>query len=220
MCWLQQSAQLWHCPTFLLPPLILLACIECFAGYRAWRFLLGFNGYILGFVAGALLCAQLGGSPVLLLAGAFVGGFIGAASFAMIAPLGSFVFIACSLASLAVIFLRAAGMPPHWVALIAASAALSTAVAVRAFCRLATIIVAAIGGAQQIASAWCAYQLPADQVPVPDIMDPVEWSAFLALAAAGLIVQFATCREPRAEPALGRPGGDSFAMSDQNESGT
>ena len=55
MCWLQQSGQLWSYPTFVLIPLMVIGGIECFAGYRALRFLLGLNGAILGFAAGAAL---------------------------------------------------------------------------------------------------------------------------------------------------------------------
>jgi hypothetical protein len=99
MCWLQQSAQLWHYPTFLLVPLMVIACIECFAGYRAWRFLIGFNGAVLGFVGGAVLCV-MAGAPMLVLVGAFVGTVAGAVLFAWVVPLGSFVFVLGSVVSL------------------------------------------------------------------------------------------------------------------------
>src|ERR1700758_3032560 len=105
MCWLQQSSQLWHYPTFLLFPLLLIASIECFAGYHAWRLLLGINGAVLGFVAGACLSVLLG-NPVLLVVGAFGGAAVGAALFSLVVPLGSVVFAFATAASLTILLWR------------------------------------------------------------------------------------------------------------------
>src|SRR5580765_2166008 len=102
MCWLQQSGQLWSYPTFLLVPLMVIGAVECFAGYRAWRFLLGLNGAVLGFAAGAVLCMLLG-APMLILIGAVGGGVAGALLFAGLAPLGTFIFAFGSMASLTIL---------------------------------------------------------------------------------------------------------------------
>lgn len=192
MCWLQLSAQLWHYPTFLLPPLMAIACIECFAGYRAWRFLIGLNGGALGFVAGTVLCVLLD-VPMLVLVGAFGGAFAGVLLFAWVLPLGSFVVVLGSLTSLVIVLGRMAGFPPHYVMPLAVLAGLVGAVAAIGVCRPVVTIVAAIAGAQQIASAWCAYYcLPSDRIPLPDVVDPTEWTAFITLATIGMLVQFAT----------------------------
>lgn len=201
MCWLQQSAQLWHYPTFLLYPLLVIACIECFAGYRAWRFLIGFSGGVLGFVTGVVLCMLLG-VPMLVLLGACAGAVTGVALFAGVVPLGSFVFILGSIASSVILFGRVVGAPPHPVMAIAAVAGLAGAVAAIAFCRPAIITVAAVAGAQQITSVWHAYSLPCDSIPSPDVVDPSEWSAFIVLATAGLLIQFATSRKCQTDQLL------------------
>ncbi len=203
MCWLQLSAQLWHYPTFLLPPLMMIGCIECFAGYRAWRFLIGLNGGVLGFVAGAVLCMLLG-APMLVLVGAFVGGVAGALLFAGVVPVGSFVVVLGSIVSLAMILGRVAGLPPHCVMPLAAVSGLAGAVAAASVCRPVVISVAAVAGAQQIASAWCAYCLPSDRISLPGAFDRNEWAAFLILAAVGMLVQFATAPKARAD----QPAGD------------
>src|SRR5678815_5380970 len=112
MCWLQQSAQLWSCPTFLLIPLMGIAAVECFVGFRAWRFLLAVNGIVLGFIAGASITMLLG-APMLVLIGALAGGIAGAFVFASVVPLGSTVFAFGSSASLALVLCRIAGVPSH-----------------------------------------------------------------------------------------------------------
>ena len=191
MCWLQQSAQLWYCPTFLLYPLLVIAGIECFAGYYAWRFLIGVNGAVLGFVAGAVVGMMLG-NPMLALLGAFAGAVGGAALFIGILPLGSFVFAFGSAASLAVLLGRVAGLPAVCYVLIAAIGGVACGLWALSAGRPAIIVLAAIAGAQQIAGVWQAYWLPVDSTPLPDVMAGSEWMIFLALAAAGLFIQFAT----------------------------
>ena len=191
MCWLQQSTQLWYYPTFLLYPLLVIACIECFAGYRAWRFLIGLNGGVLGFVVGAVLCMLLG-VPMLVLLGAIAGAIAGVALFVGIVPLGSFVFSLGSAASLAIHLCRIGGIPVHWFMPIAASAGLAGAVAAQFVPRPAMIAIAAVAGAQQIAAAWHAYYLPGNSAPLQDVVVPSELAAFIILAAAGLLIQFAT----------------------------
>jgi hypothetical protein len=190
MCWLQQSAQLWSLPTFLLVPLMVIGAIECFAGYRAWRFLLGMNGAVVGVFAGAALCMMLG-APLLILIGAVGGGIAGAFLFARVVPLGSFVFTFGSLASLTILLANTAGAPPHWIIPVAAAFALAGAVAAVAGCRLLMIALAAVAGAQQVASAWRAHQLPSGALPLPDAVTSPEAVVFIALAIAGLLVQFA-----------------------------
>lgn len=198
MCWLQQSAQLWHYPTFLLLPLMVIAGIECFAGYRAWRLLLGLNGAVLGFIAGVWLSVMLG-QPMLALIGSFVGAGAGVALFTGVTPIGSFVFMFGSAASLAVLLGQFAGVPRHWLMPgggIVGAVSVLAALAIR---RPVMIGLAAIAGAQQMASAWHAYSLPYDSMPLPDVVDPSELAIFVALATAGLVVQFATSRRLSAD---------------------
>jgi len=191
MCWLQQSAALWHYPTFLLPPLLLIACLECFAGYHAWRFLVGLNGAILGFIAGVFLC-MLSGAAIFVLIGALLGAIAGAALFTGIAPLGTTVFAFGSAASFIILVGRVAGCPPACYLPLACLAGIAAVVAALASPRPMIIALTALGGAQQIACAWCAYHLPYDAIPVPDVVIPSEWALFVIVAALGLLVQFTT----------------------------
>ena len=198
MCWLQQSAQLWSYPTFLLIPLMLLACIECFAGYRAWRFLLAVNGAVLGFVGGAVV-AVLCGAPMLVLIGAVAGAVAGGLLFAGLVPLGSFVFAFGSAASLTILLARLSGLPPYCITPLAAAAGIAAGLAALAVWRPFMITIAAVAGAQQLASAWYAHHVPYDSSPLPDSIAPSELAAFIALAASGLLIQFFTTLllEPR-----------------------
>jgi hypothetical protein len=189
MCWLQHSAQLWSYPTFLLVPLMVVACIECFIGYRAWRFLLGVNGAVLGFIAGVMISMLLGASLLVLL-GAIAGAVAGAFLFAGVVRLGSFFFAFGSVASLTILLAHLAGLPGHCIMPLAAATGLAGAVAAVAACRRFMISIAAVAGAQQIASAWCAYHVPYGAVPLPDDVTMPESAAFIALAAAGLLLQF------------------------------
>jgi len=195
MCWLQQSAQLWSWPTFLLVPLMILAFIECFAGYYAWRFLLGVNGAVLGFITGVTLSMMLG-APLLVFIGALAGAIVGAVLFAGVARLGSFVFAFGSTASLTMLLARFAGIPPQLVAPLAAAAGFAGALAAVAIGRPFMISIAAVAGAQQIASAWRAYRIPCGESPLPDDVTGPESVSFIALAALGLLLQFATSRHP------------------------
>ena len=196
MCWLYQSAQLWHFPSFLLLPLMIVASIECFAGYLAWRFLLGLNGAVLGFVAGAMLCVLLGLSTLMLF-GAVAGALVGAALLVIVVPLGSFVFAFGSAASLALLLGRTVWVPAQWLMPVAVSTGLVSAVAVLAGRRPVMITLAAVAGAQQTAGAWRAYFLPCDCPPVADTITASEWAGFITLTVAGLLVQLATSRRPR-----------------------
>ena len=206
MCWLCQSAQLWYFPSFLLVPLMLVAGLECFAGYYTWRFLIGLNGAVIGFVAGAML-GMLLGPPMLVLLGAIAGALGGAALFYRVVPLGSFVFTFSSAGSLAIILGRAAFIPANWLMLVAVGTGLTSAIVVLTGRRAVMIVIAAIAGAQQIAGAWRAYFLPGDCVPLPHVIPPSEWAGFVTLAAVGLMVQFATSRARRAGHAgCGRGG--------------
>jgi hypothetical protein len=191
MCWLQQSAQLWSYPTFLLVPLMVVAGIECFLGYRAWRFLLGVNGAVLGFIVGVMV-AMTSGAPMLVLVGAVGGAVAGGVLFAAVLPVGSFVFAFGSAASLTILLARIAGAPPYCIMTGAFVAGVAGAVAVLAVGRPFMISIAAVAGAQQLASAWRAYHVPYGGFPLPDEVTMSESAAFIALAAMGLLLQFAT----------------------------
>lgn len=189
MCWLVQSAQLWHAPTFLLIPLMIIGGIECFAGYHAWRFLLGLNGAVLGFVVGSVLCTLLG-APLWVVAGALVGSAAGAALLAIVVPLGSAVFAFGSVASLVLLLGRLAGIDLRWPLAVGLVLGGVAAVLASARHRPVMITIAAVAGAQQVASAWRARSLPPDVPPLPDVVSASEMMLFAALAAAGLLIQF------------------------------
>ena len=197
MCWLQQSVQLWFYPTFLLWPLIVIACVECFAGYHAWRLLIGLNGAIIGLVIGVMLCL-LAGMPLLSPLGAFAGVIAGAALFAGIPPLGGWVFAWGSVTSLTLLLGRLGAVPVNWLYPIAASAGAAGAFAAMIMRRPAMIALTAVAGAQQMVAAWHARSFTSDAIPLPDDGDPTEWAAVIVLAAAGLLVQFTISRTPAA----------------------
>ncbi|GEM_PF-6514030 len=197
MCWLQQSVQLWYYPTFLLYPLVVIACVECFAGYHAWRFLIGLNGGIIGFVVGAVACLMLS-IPLLSPLAAFAGVIAGVALFAGIVPVGSCVFAWGSVTSLTLLLGRFGGVPVNWLYPVAAAAGTAGAFAAMTVRRPAMIALTAVAGAHQIVSAWHARSFSSDSIPLPDVNDPAEWAAVIVLAAAGLLIQFTTSRTPHA----------------------
>jgi hypothetical protein len=190
MCWLQQSTQLWYWPTFLLIPLSILALVECFAGSWAWRFLLGLNGAVFGFVTGALLCAMFG-APMLAIVGALAGAVAGAALFAGNAKIGGFIFAFGSGASLTMVVAHSIGTGGTEIMFFSGCTGLAAAVASLKVWRPAITVITAVAGAHQVASAWRAYHFPRDSVPMLNATDMPELIAFLALAVAGLLVQFA-----------------------------
>jgi len=204
MCWLQQSAQLWYYPTFLLYPLAVIAIVECFAGYYAWRFLVGLNGAIAGFIGGAMLGAIVGGA-MLALVGALLGALAGVALFAGIAPVGNFIFAFATVASFSIFLGRVTNLAPPPIMALAVIFGVGSALLAIALCRPAMIVIASLAGAQQIASAYSAYRLPYDLLPTPDILAPSELVAFLTLAVLGLSTQFATWWLMHGSKALTKP---------------
>jgi hypothetical protein len=192
VCWLLESAQLWSYPTFLLAPLMVVACIECVAGVSAWRFLLGLNGVVLGFVGGAIL-AVFCGAPAMLFIAAFAGAVAGGFLFAGAVRMGSFVFAFGSATSLTMILARGSAVPPNSVFPLAAAAGLAGAIAAAAGRSPFIIALTALAGAQQAVTAWHAYLLPAGSAP-PTTHVPSDPAAVIALAASGALVKSGTFR--------------------------
>ena len=193
MCWLQQSAQLWYYPSFLLIILAAVAAIECFAGFCAWRFLIGLNGAVLGFIGGAIFGAMFG-TPMMMLAGALAGAIAGAALFAGIVQVGTFVVASGSTASMTMLLTHLLHMPGRWALPLAAVAGLWGGVAALVCGRPVIIAIAAIAGAQQLHCACSTFLLPGDVIPIPDVMGSRDFVSILGLALAGLVVQLATMR--------------------------
>jgi hypothetical protein len=190
MCWLQESTQLWSYPTFLLIPLMIIGGVECFIGCRAWRLLLGLNGAVLGFVGGAMFAAFVG-VPLLIFVGALSGAVAGATLFSRANHVGGFVFVFGSMFSLTLLLAHLADAPPRMLMSLASAAGLAGGLAALTAWRPWLIAVTSVAGAQQIASAWRAHELVAETMPSQEAITASELSVFLALAAAGLILQFA-----------------------------
>ena len=90
----------------LLPAIFIagaaVSALLCFAGYAIWRFLLGIAGLLVGFVVGAAIVAGIAAAnsqaepPVGQMIGfGLLGAAIGAALFAGIRPLGTFLVVGC-----------------------------------------------------------------------------------------------------------------------------
>ncbi|MEI8196702.1 MAG: hypothetical protein WCI73_12460 [Phycisphaerae bacterium] len=192
MCWLFSTTDLWRYPRGVLLVLAVLALVECFAGFRAWRFLLGLNGAILGFCAGVFLGLATQ-SPILLPIVALAGLAGGASLFAMVEPVGMFVFAACTGISLACIWGGATHIPLAVVFPLAAVAGLLAALACGAVGRGVILILTAIAGAQQISNVAAAYLWSVDAPGnLRGMVGLREVGIFVVLAGAGLAVQYFT----------------------------
>ncbi|MDP6542918.1 MAG: TMEM198/TM7SF3 family protein [Phycisphaerae bacterium] len=97
---------------------ILIGAIQCFFGYRIFKFILGLVGFIVGgTLAGAIGFAVYQQEAVALLAG-IVGGIIGAALMVLLYFVGIFLFGACLGAALGMVLFSLTGISPEPIALL------------------------------------------------------------------------------------------------------
>jgi hypothetical protein len=179
-----------------------LGLLNCFFGYRIFRFMLGVYGFILGAAVGLIVAgAVTEGQALWLILGALLGGLVGAALISLLYIVGVFVVGAVA----GVLLVGALGGilnidMPTLVVLIGAVAAGVIAVI---FQRVAIILATAFSGAWAAVSGLAAIFMGRDvtltEIPkqmlagrlvgLPLLLMLVLW---LALSIAGAVVQFRT----------------------------
>jgi hypothetical protein len=182
--------------------LIVLGLITCFAGYRLFKALLAVYGFVLGAALGAVLASSFAGGQLLLtLAGAGLGGLVGAALLVVLYFVGVFGVGAVAGALLANLLAGAIGIDmPVLVLLVAAPVGGLLAMLLQ---RVAVILATALAGAWAVVGGGAAL-VGGPSVPLTAICGrPGIWHSadlpyfgglilWLALAAAGAVVQLLT----------------------------
>jgi hypothetical protein len=214
VCWLQTAEHLRNYPHFLLAIMAIVGLLECFAGYRAWKFLLGLNGAVAGLFLGAL--ASLLIHPLLAPLGAIAGISTLTVICATVEPVGTFFFTAATGVSLMVVGHQLGLCPPDIMAPLAFAAGLLSWLAVRVLGRRATIALTATAGAQQLVSLAGAYarSFEAYQAePGPSALSNGEGLALILLIGAGLLLQLLTTRDAPAQLPASAPPPDAAPTS-------
>jgi MFS family permease len=129
---------------------VVLGLVNCFFGYRLFRFMLGVFGFLLGAVAGFFIASSVTDGQVLwLVLGAIVGGLAGAALLSFLYVVGVFLAGAWAGAWLAGLAGTLTGLElPTWAVIIAAVAVGIVALILQ---RVLLILVTAFGGAWAVA---------------------------------------------------------------------
>ena len=200
----------------LLVALISIAfgLLNCFAGYRVFRLLLGLYGLIVGVIAGATLASNVTGGEILwVIVGAVVGGIVGAALFVLLYIVGVFLVGAAGGVSLATFIGGVLGidMPALVVVIVAIAVGIIALIVQRSVLILATAFVGAwlavSGGAALITGTEPAFTTLFERA-VGGGAGTYTWVVlivWLLLGIAGAAVQFATSREAAAEGELPVP---------------
>jgi hypothetical protein len=196
MCWLQNAADLRHLPHFLLMFLALPGLVECFAGFRAWRFLLGLNGVLVGVPAGFFLGLFLLHDPAMALVAVALGAIGGAVIFATVMPVGTFIVAGISGFSFTLSVATLIHVPANTlVSGLALGIGLAAAGIALLALRPAIIVLSILAGAYQLAGVAAAYLYPSETMEAR-AMVPTQIAVFVVLAAGGLVTQWATNRNP------------------------
>jgi hypothetical protein len=190
MCWLQHAALLRHYPHVLLLLMAALGLVECFFGFRAWGFLRGANGMLVGGLAALLAGIWLLHSPVLAIVGLVLGAVGGAILFATVECVGTFAISFFTGASCTWVLAVAAQVTIGTVVVgVIIAAGMVTAGAAVVGGGRAIIVLTALAGGQQLAAISMAYWYPETAGPVISLP---ELAIILILAGVGMTVQFFT----------------------------
>jgi hypothetical protein len=180
---------------------VVLGLVNCFAGYRVFRFMVAVYGFIVGAVIGARIAGNLTDQVLLQAVGGLAGGVLGAALLAILYFVAVFIIGAVAGALLANLIGTAVGaVLPLWAVLLVAAIA---GILALAFQRTVIILVTASGGswAAVHSSATLAVgqtatvrsligrELIASQGTVIWLILLIAW---FVLAIAGAVVQFRT----------------------------
>ena len=191
---------------------ILFGLLNCFFGYRLFRFMLALWGFILGAYAGATIASNLTGGELLwIIVGGALGAVIGAVLMSVLYFVGVFVVGAAAGALLADAIGAAAGIDmPILVVIIVAVVVGIIALFLQ---RVVIILATAFTGAWAVISGTLSLVAGTTLTPaelygdaagagelvagVPSVLILIFW---LVLALAGAVTQFAMTRERAAAP--------------------
>lgn len=187
---------------------ILLGAIQCFFGYRIFKFILGTVGFLVGgFLAGAVGYSASNEPLVAVLAG-LVGGLLGAALLVGLYFVGIFLFGALLGVVVGASFFAAAGSQPE-PAVLLILAAIGGVLALM-FQKFMIVISTAFNGAWNVvAGIACLATGTIDPANLEKLFRPDGSQRFVAilcwivLGAAGAIYQFRSAQETR--PATTQP---------------
>lgn len=203
---------------------ILLGALQCFLGYRIFKFILGLTGFLLGgALAGAIGYAISQEEAVALLAG-IVGGFIGAALMVVLYFIGIFLIGALLGGVLGTVLFAVAGSNPEPAVLLIL--AVITGVVALIFQKFMIIVSTGFGGAFSVVTGIAYFTTGA--------IDPTNFESmfrsggsylyaillcWLALGIVSVIVQYisAPAKEEEAQPPAPPDGEKRAALSPAGE---
>jgi Domain of unknown function (DUF4203) len=173
---------------------IAIGLLQCFAGYRIFRVVLGITGFMIGAVLAGYLVYHWTSSPLFTLIAAVIGGLIGAFLLGGLYKLGIFVIGAIfGVVATTALFALSGSTAPGW---LLAVIALVCAILAVIFQKLMIVIATSFGGSwwaiSGIASLTGAVKMESLQ-PAPLGLQEAGagWLvAWLLLGVAGMIVQF------------------------------
>ncbi len=191
---------------------IAFGLLNCFFGYRIFRFMLALWGLVLGAYVGATVAGNLADGQLLwVIVGGVVGAILGAVLMSLLYFLGVFVVGAAAGAVLADAVGVAAGidMPTLVVIIVAVVVGIIALILQRVVIILATAFLGAwavVSGALSLlaGTSTTPAELYGDAVQagelLPGLPSLVVLLAWLVLALLGAVTQFAMTREPAAAP--------------------
>jgi len=191
---------------------IAFGLLNCFFGYRIFRFMLALWGLVLGAYVGATVAGNLADGQLLwVIVGGVVGAILGAGLMSLLYFLGVFVVGAAAGAVLADAVGVAAGidMPTLVVIIVAVVVGIIALILQRVVIILATAFLGAwavVSGALSLlaGTSTTPAELYGDAVQagelLPGLPSLVVLLAWLVLALLGAVTQFAMTREPAAAP--------------------
>ena len=183
---------------------IAFGLLNCFFGYRVFRFLLGLYGLIFGAAVGGILASNLADGQILwVIVGAAAGGLVGAALFTLLYFVGVFLVGAAGGVSLAIFIGGVLGMemPLLVIIIVALVVGIIALILQRSVLILATAFWGArlvVGGAAALITGTepvftnLFQRVVGGEASTPSL---IELGAWLALDIGGTLVQFATTRE-------------------------
>ncbi len=189
---------------------IAFGLLNCFFGYRIFRFLLGVYGFVLGAVIGAVVASNVsGGQTLWLVVGAIVGGLVGAGLMVLLYFVGVFVVGALAGVLLAGLVGTAAGVTVPIVVVIIVAVVLGVVALIlqRVVLILATAFSgawAAVAGAETlITGRTVTFELVTRSLTQQPTSSALLFIlvAWLVLGILGAVVQFRITRErPASQP--------------------
>jgi len=191
-----------HTLSALIAAGIFVGTLQCFFGYRLFKFVLGVTGFFLGGIVGASLAGAQTSEALFLVLAAFVGGVVGAALLVVLYFVGVFLLGAWLGGLVGVILVTAMALPP--VPLLLPVAAVLGGVLALVFQKFMIILSTALGGAGSVVLGIAYFTTDLINPANPEHFCRAKGSQFLALllgwlvlGLAGLLVQYYAARKPK-----------------------